>query len=104
MKKQSKPFSVFFAYLTCLVLLAGMFPHTALADSYTSSAMRLLHYEGTVEIEDASGNPRAVMNTFRSIPAQRTGPCAFRSGSAVLEGSSTARMFRSANRTYIPLR
>ena len=65
MKKQSKPFSVFFAYLTCLVLLAGMFPHTALADSYTSSAMRLLHYEGTVEIEDASGNPRAVMENAR---------------------------------------
>ena len=42
-----------------------MFPHTALADSYTSSAMRLLHYEGTVEIEDASGNPRAVMENAR---------------------------------------
>ena len=52
MKKKSNLFIVICAYMTYLVLLAGMFPHSALADSYTSSSMRLLHYEGTVEIED----------------------------------------------------
>ena len=36
--------------------------------------------------------PVTIMNTFRSIPAPRTAPCAFRSCSAVLEGSSTVRM------------
>ena len=54
--------------ITCmisLVLLAGLFPQIALADSYTSTTMRLLHYEGTVEIEDASGKPRAVMENAR---------------------------------------
>lgn len=54
--------------ITCmisLVLLTGLFPQIALADSYTSTTMRLLHYEGTVEIEDASGKPRAVMENVR---------------------------------------
>ena len=48
-----------------LVLLAGLFPQMALADSYTSTTMRLLRFEGTVEIEDASGKPRAVMENAR---------------------------------------
>ena len=65
MKKQGRLSTMICAYLTCLVLLTGMFPHTALADSYTASTMRLIHYEGTVEIEDASGNPRAVMENAR---------------------------------------
>ena len=42
-----------------------MSSQTVLADSYTSTTMRLLRFEGTVEIEDASGKPRAVMENAR---------------------------------------
>ena len=74
MKKRGRFFAAICAYITSLVLLAGMFPHTALADSYTAATMRLLHYEGSVEIEDASGNPRAVMENarFNSGEAMKT--------------------------------
>ena len=74
MKKQGKLFSIFCAGMISLILLAGMFPYTALADSYTSTTMRLLHYEGTVEIEDSSGKPRAVMENarFNSGEAMKT--------------------------------
>ena len=51
--------------MIALVLLAGLYPQTALADSYTSTTMRLLRFEGNVEIEDASGKPRAVMENAR---------------------------------------
>lgn len=45
------------------------------AESYSASTMRLLHYEGTVEIEDAGGAPRFVMENdrFSSGEAMRTG-------------------------------
>ena len=74
MKKQGNLFTILCAGLISLILLAGMFPYTALADSYTSTTMRLLHYEGTVEIEDASGKPRAVMENarFNSGEAMKT--------------------------------
>ena len=65
MKKQGGLFAIMITCMISLVLLAGLFPQTALADSYTSTTMRLLHYEGTVEIEDASGKPRAVMENAR---------------------------------------
>ena len=47
----------------------------AMAESYSASAMRLLHYEGDVEILDASGSPRFVMENVRfdSGEAMRTG-------------------------------
>ena len=64
MKKHSF-FTAFLACLISLVLLVGMLSGTALAESYTASTMRLLHYEGTVEIQDASGGARAVMTDAR---------------------------------------
>lgn len=64
MKKHSF-FTTFLACLISLVLLVGMLSGTALAESYTASTMRLLHYEGTVEIQDASGGARAVMTDAR---------------------------------------
>ena len=75
MKKRSSLLARICACATSLVLLVGMFPHTALADSYTSTTMRLLHYEGDVAIEDSSGNPRAVMENarFNSGEAMKTG-------------------------------
>ena len=74
MKKQGNLFVIICAGMVSLILLAGMFPYTALADSYTSTTMRLLHYEGTVEIEDSSGKPRAVMENarFNSGEAMKT--------------------------------
>ncbi len=57
MKRQGRLFAIMITCMISLVLLAGLFPQIALADSYTSTTMRLLHYEGTVEIEDASGKP-----------------------------------------------
>ena len=42
-----------------LVALAAILPGVVMADEYTAATMRLLRYEGTVEIEDASGAPRA---------------------------------------------
>ena len=65
MKRQGRLFAIIITCMISLVLLAGLFPQIALADSYTSTTMRLLHYEGTVEIEDASGKPRAVMENAR---------------------------------------
>ena len=65
MKKRNCLLQKSFAFLTSFVLLISLFPYTALADGYTATTMRLLHYEGTVEIEDASGSPRAVMENVR---------------------------------------
>ena len=65
MKKKGSLFAIICAYITSFVLLAGMFPRTVFADSYTSATMRLLRYEGTVEIEDSAGKPRAVMENAR---------------------------------------
>ena len=37
----------------------------AAAESYTASTMRLLHYEGDIEITDASGASRFIMENVR---------------------------------------
>ena len=76
MKKRSCLFAYFCACVSALVLLMSVFPRTALADEeYTSTTMRLLHYKGTVEIEDASGKQRPVMENARlgSGEAMKTG-------------------------------
>ena len=65
MKRQGRLFAIIITCVIALVLLAGLYPQTALADSYTSTTMRLLRFEGNVEIEDASGKPRAVMGNAR---------------------------------------
>ena len=65
MKRQGRLFAIIITCTIALVLLAGLYPQTALADSYTSTTMRLLRFEGNVEIEDASGKPRAVMENAR---------------------------------------
>ena len=65
MKRQGRLFAIIITCMIALVLLAGLSPQTALADSYTSTTMRLLRFEGNVEIEDASGKPRAVMENAR---------------------------------------
>ena len=47
------------------VLLTALVFDTALAESYTGQTMRLMHYEGEVEITDAGGKPRFVMENVR---------------------------------------
>ena len=65
MKRQGRLFTIIITCLISLVLLACMSSQTVLADSYTSTTMRLLRFEGNVEIEDAAGKPRAVMENAR---------------------------------------
>ena len=65
MKRQGRLFAIIITCMISLVLLACMSSQTVFADSYTSTTMRLLRFEGTVEIEDASGKPRAVMENAR---------------------------------------
>ncbi|MBR0217970.1 MAG: FecR domain-containing protein [Clostridia bacterium] len=62
--------------LLAALLLALLPMCCALAeDEYTAQSMRLLHYEGEVEILDANGKPRFVMENvrFKSGEAMRTG-------------------------------
>ena len=47
------------------VLLTALVFDMALAESYTGQTMRLMHYEGEVEITDAGGKPRFVMENVR---------------------------------------
>ena len=58
------------ALILALLPLCG-----AHAEDYTAQTMRLLHYEGDVEILDANGKPRFVMENarFKSGEAMRTG-------------------------------
>ncbi len=55
--------------LTCAVYGA------CAAESFSANTMRLLRYEGTVEIEDAAGKPRFIMENarFHSGESMRTG-------------------------------
>lgn len=66
-------FAVFCAFVTALVLLTGTLARAA--EPYTATTMRLLRYEGTVEIEDSAGKQRPVMENARlnSGEAMKTG-------------------------------
>ena len=57
------------------LMIALAFCSAALAESYKAATMRLLHYEGSVEIEDESGGSRFVMENarFNSGESLRTG-------------------------------
>ncbi|MBR2653202.1 MAG: FecR domain-containing protein [Lachnospiraceae bacterium] len=60
---------------TLVILLVGGLPGQVFAEDYTASTMRLLRHEGTVEITDASGKKRAVLENvrFSSGEAMATG-------------------------------
>ena len=62
----SIPVVLFFTFLLTAAVMA---------DTYTATTMRLLHYEGTVEIEDSSGKSSLVMENirFNSGDSMRTG-------------------------------
>ena len=66
MKSRSCFFTRLCACASALALLISAFPHAIhAAEPYTATTMRLLRYEGTVEIEDAAGKPRPVMENAR---------------------------------------
>lgn len=58
-----------------VIVLAVVLSYTAIADEYTATTMRLLRFEGSVEIEDAAGAARSVMKNarFSSGETMRTG-------------------------------
>lgn len=58
-----------------LLVFSGTAARSAIAESYSATGMRLLKYEGSVEIEDASGQPRFVLENVRfdSGEALKTG-------------------------------
>ena len=60
---------------TIVILLVGGLPGQVFAEDYTASTMRLLRHEGTIEITDASGKKRAVLENvrFSSGEAMTTG-------------------------------
>ena len=62
--------------LAVILMLTGALTMTSLAETYSATTMRLLRYDGTVEIEDASGQSRAaVVNArFNSGESLHTGP------------------------------
>ena len=63
------------ALLWCMIVTVLCLSGTAFGESYEASTMRLLRYEGDVVIEDASGNPRFVLENvrFNSGEAMKTG-------------------------------
>ena len=74
------------ALLAALVAALVLFG-AALGESYSSSTMRLLHYEGEVEILDASGSSRFVMENVR-----------FSSGESMRTGAGTASVSLDATK------
>ena len=64
------------SFLMVLLALALALPCASAEDAYEASTMRLLRHEGSVEIFDAAGQPRFLMDNvrFASGEAMRTGP------------------------------
>ena len=66
------------AYLMLAVFLAGIPLSPVHAEEYTAETMRLLHYEGSVQIQSPSGESRFVMENAR-----------FSSGEAICTGTQS---------------
>ena len=66
------------AYLMLAVFLAGITLSPVHAEEYTAETMRLLHYEGSVQIQSPSGESRFVMENAR-----------FSSGEAICTGTQS---------------
>ena len=62
-------------FLLIVLFTFHLLPDAVLAESYTASTMRLLHYEGEVEIEDETGTSRFVTENalFNSGESMHTG-------------------------------
>ena len=97
--------------LALAVLFVFILGCASAAESYTAQTMRLLHYEGTVEIEDPTGKPRFVMENarFASGEAMRTGAASIASvsldGSKIitLDAESRVEFLKEANHMQLTL-
>ena len=67
MKKSNKRLIFAMMAIALMLMIAG----TGIAESYEASTMRLLRYEGNVEIEDESGSARFVMENARFNSGER---------------------------------
>ena len=54
-----------YAVLTMIILVVGCMPVNVLAEDYTATTVRLLRHEGNIEIKDAKGKKRAVLENVR---------------------------------------
>ena len=54
-----------YAVLTMIILVTGCVPVNVLAEDYTATTVRLLRHEGNIEIKDAKGKKRAVLENVR---------------------------------------
>ena len=54
-----------YAVLTIIILIVGCMPVNVLAEDYTATTVRLLRHEGNIEIKDAKGKKRAVLENVR---------------------------------------
>ena len=93
------------ALMAAVLLLTVLVGTSALAENYSASTMRLLRYAGSVEIFDASGNSRFVLENVRfgSGESMRTGEDGYASVSldaskiVTLDASSRVQFIQSAN-------
>ena len=84
-----------------LAALAAILPGVVMADEYTATTMRLLRYEGSVEIQDASGAPRTAMENMRfdSGESMRTGAAS--SASIGLDSSKIVAMDENSRVEFV---
>ena len=54
-----------YAVLIMIILVVGCMPVNVLAEDYTATTVRLLRHEGNIEIKDAKGKKRAVLENVR---------------------------------------
>ena len=54
-----------YVVLTMIILVVGCMPVNVLAEDYTATTVRLLRHEGNIEIKDAKGKKRAVLENVR---------------------------------------
>ena len=54
-----------YAALIMIILVTGCLPVNVLAEDYTATTVRLLRHEGNIEIKDAKGKKRAVLENVR---------------------------------------
>ena len=96
-----KELSICVLIAAVIIALLFILPRAAMADEYTASTMRLLRFEGTVEIEDASGAPRAVMENarFSSGESMRTGAAS--SASIGLDSSKIVTMDENSRVEFV---
>ena len=84
----------------CLLLLLAL-AVSASADSYDASTMRLLRHEGTVEIFDAAGEPRFLLDNVRFVSGESMRTGADGQASVSLDDSRIVSLDKSSRVQFI---